>query len=201
MLQGMKTNNTLRHVFFCAIKSRYYLKINYTRRVLHMPKTKLQDLVFTLMMVFVMVYGMVCYNIALDRGAMTNDIFLLAFGEMVIMYPIAFIAEFFIVGKLAQKLAFRFVTPGKDNMIFVILAISSMTVCLMCPIMSFFAALLFKHPGIQLIAVWIEVSAKNFPMALCFQIFFAGPFVRLIFRHGLALVKSGKREENVPAEK
>ena len=166
-----------------------------------MPKTKLQDLVFTLMMVFVMVYGMVCYNIALDRGAMTNDIFLLAFGEMVIMYPIAFITEFFIVGKLAQKLAFRFVTLGKDNMIFVILAISSMTVCLMCPIMSFFAAMLFKHPGIQLIAVWIEVSAKNFPMALCFQIFFAGPFVRLIFRHGLALVKSGKREENVPAEK
>ena len=30
-----------------------------------MPKTKLQEVVFTILMVFVMVYAMICYNIAL----------------------------------------------------------------------------------------------------------------------------------------
>lgn len=157
-----------------------------------MPKTKLQDFVFTLIMVFFMVYAMVCFNIAIDKGGMTNEIFKLAFAEMVIMYPIGVIMEFFVVGKLAQKLAFRFVTPSQDKMIFIILAISSMTVCLMCPIMSFFATLLFKQPGIQIAAAWLEVTVRNFPMALCFQIFFCGPFVRFIFTKGLALIKKEK---------
>ena len=31
-----------------------------------MPQTKKQEIVYTVMMVCVMVYGMVCYNIALD---------------------------------------------------------------------------------------------------------------------------------------
>lgn len=47
-----------------------------------MPKTKLQNIIFTLIMAFVMVYAMVCYNIALDKGGMTNEIFLLAFYEI-----------------------------------------------------------------------------------------------------------------------
>lgn len=34
-----------------------------------MPKTKLQNIIFTLIMAFVMVYAMVCYNIALEKGA------------------------------------------------------------------------------------------------------------------------------------
>ena len=29
-----------------------------------MPKTKFQEVVFTILMVFVMVYAMICYNIA-----------------------------------------------------------------------------------------------------------------------------------------
>ena len=31
-----------------------------------MPKTKFQEVIFTIMMVFVMVYAMICYNIALE---------------------------------------------------------------------------------------------------------------------------------------
>ena len=37
-----------------------------------MPKTKLQHYFHPLIMAFVMVYAMVCYNIALDKGGMTN---------------------------------------------------------------------------------------------------------------------------------
>ena len=138
-----------------------------------MPKTKFQEVVFTIMMVFVMVYAMIIYNIALNKGGMTNEVFLLAFHELVIMGPIAFILDFFLFG---------FVTPGKDAQIMIVLAISAVTVCLMCPSMSLAATLLFKHAGKDIIAVWAETTALNFPMALCWQIFFAGPLVRKIFR-------------------
>ncbi len=147
-----------------------------------MPKTKFQNIIFTLLMAFVMVYAMVCYNIAWNVGGMQNRIFVMALEEMVIMWPVAFLLEFFVVEHLSQKLAFRLVTPGRDKPIFILLAISSMIVCLMCPIMSLIATILFKNPGSELIAVWLQTAAVNFPMALCWQIFFAGPLVRLIFR-------------------
>ena len=42
-----------------------------------------------------------------------------------------------------------------------------MTVCLMCPMMSFVATVLFKGVDSQIIAKWLQTSALNFPMALC----------------------------------
>ena len=147
-----------------------------------MPQTKFQDVIFTILMVCVMVCAMVCYNIALDRGGLTNAVFAMALGELPIMIPVAFALEFLAVGKLAKALAFRIVRPGRDPMILLILAISAMTVCLMCPCMSFFAVLLFKDAGSEFFAAWVQTSAMNFPMALCWQIFFAGPAVRALFR-------------------
>ena len=145
-----------------------------------MPKTKLQNVIFTIIMAFVMVYAMVCYNISIDKGGMSNQIFLLAFHEMPIMWPIAFILEFFVVEKLSKFLAFRIVSPT-DKPIFITLAISSMIVCIMCPTMSFIATVLFKHPGSEIIAQWFQTTVLNFPMALCWQLFFAGPLVSSLF--------------------
>ena len=147
-----------------------------------MPKNLFQEIIFTLMMVAVMVYAMVVYNISLDRGGLTDEVFLMAFGELLIMGIAAFILEMFIAGPLAKKLAFCFVDPEKDRLILVILAISAMTVCLMCPMMSLLATLLFKGIDTQVISKWLQTTAMNFPMALCWQIFFAGPLVRKIFR-------------------
>ncbi|WP_310605400.1 DUF2798 domain-containing protein [Anaerosporobacter sp.] len=146
-----------------------------------MPKTKLQDVIFTIMMVIVMVYAMVVYNISIDKGGVTNEVFVLALGELLLMGIVGFVLEMLIAGPLAKKLAFRIVSPREDKMIFVILAISSMTVCLMCPLMSFVATALFKGFQEQFVANWIQTTVMNFPMALCWQIFFAGPLVRLIF--------------------
>ena len=56
-----------------------------------MPKTKFQNVIFTLMMAFLMVYAMICYNISLNIGGMSNQVFLMAFGEMKIMWPVAFL--------------------------------------------------------------------------------------------------------------
>lgn len=146
-----------------------------------MPKTKLQDVIFTIFMAFVMVYAMICYNISLNIGGMSNKVFLMAFGELKIMLPVAFILEFFIVSKLSKFLAFRFIDPSKERPIVIILSISSMIVCLMCPMMSFIATLLFKNPGSEIIAVWLQTTVMNFPMAFFLQIFFVGPFVRNVF--------------------
>ena len=148
-----------------------------------MPKTKGQDVVYTIIMVLVMVYAMVCYNIAINMGGMSNRVFLAALGELPVMCPIAFVLEFFIIGGLAKKLAFRFVNPDDDKQIMVILAISAMIVCLMCPIMSFFGSVIFNYNGIEnIIAKWLQITVINFPMAMFFQIFYAGPFVRFIFK-------------------
>ena len=146
-----------------------------------LPQNKFQDVIFTIFMAFVMVYAMICYNISLNVGGLQNFVFAAAFKELFIMWPIAVVIELLFVGKLAQILAFRFVTPGKDPAIMIVLAISAMSVCLMCPLMSFAATLLFKDAGSEIIAVWLQTTAFNFPMALCWQLFFAGPFVRNVF--------------------
>ncbi len=160
-----------------------------------LPQSKLQDVFFTALMAFVMVYAMICYNISLSIGGMQNFVFLAAFNEIIIMWPIAVVLELLFVGKLAQILAFRFVTPGKDPMIMMILAISSMSVCLMCPLMSLAATILFKNAGSEFVAVWIETTVKNFPMALCWQVFFAGPLVRNIFGLIMKLIKGNSGVE------
>ena len=147
------------------------------------PKTKFQDFIYTLIMVIVMVYAMVCYNVAINMGSLNNTVFLLALKELPIMGVIAFLLEFFLIGKLSQKLAFRLVNPKEDKYIFVILTISSIIVCFMCPIMSFIGSTFFGFSGIEnIFSNWIKTAVLNFPMALCWQIFYAGTFVRFVFK-------------------
>ncbi len=107
----------------------------------------------------------------------------MALGELPIMGAIAFLLEFLLIGHITKKIAFNMVNPKETKPILMIIIISSLTVCFMCPLMSFFATVLFNYSGIgNLIANWLEITVKNFPMALCWQIFYAGPFVRFIFR-------------------
>lgn len=147
-----------------------------------MPKTKFQEIIFTILMVLAMVYVMICYNIALNIGGMQNHVFADASHELIIMGPVAFVLDFFLVGMIAKKIAFRIVDPEKGNPFHLILAISSVSVAWMCPLMSLAATILFKDSGSQIIAVWLQTTVINFPMAFFWQIFFAGPLVRFVFR-------------------
>ena len=131
-----------------------------------MPKTKFQEIIFTIMMVFMMVYFMICYNIALNVGGMTNQVFL---------------ADFFIIGHLAKKKAFQIVDLENGHPFHLVIAISVVSIILMCPCMSFAATLLFKNAGSQIIAVWLQTTVLNFPMAFFLQLCFAGPIVRFVF--------------------
>lgn len=146
-----------------------------------MPKTKFQDVIFTIIMVFFMVYAMICYNIALNIGGMNESIFVDAFHELIIMGPVAFILDFFIVGKIAKATAFRIINPEKENPFHLILAISAVSVAWMCPLMSFAACIFFKSPGIHIVSVWLQTAVFNFPMAFFWQIFYAGPIVGFLF--------------------
>ena len=111
-----------------------------------MPKTLLEKIVFTVVMATIMVYGMIVYNVALNTGGVTNATFVMALHEMPIMVPAAFILEFFVVEKLATRLAFSFMQPT-DRPQFITYAISLMIVCMMCPVMSLIATVLFKEPS------------------------------------------------------
>ena len=125
-----------------------------------MPKNKFQEVIFTIIMVFFMVYAMICYNISLNIGGMSNEVFLSAFHELIIMGPIAFILDFFLVGPIAKKKAFMIVNPQKDNPFMIVLAISVLSIIGMCPLMSLAATLLFKDAGNQ---IMVPDNSIQFP--------------------------------------
>ena len=147
-----------------------------------MPKTKFQSIIFTAMMVFFMVYCMTVYTIALKFGNLSYQVFALAIQEMWVEYVIVFLLIFFVITKLAQRLAFRIITPGVDKPIFLVLAIQCFTVCLIVPSITLFATFLHNGFTADWFPQWIMLAARCFPAALCLQIFFVGPLVRLIFR-------------------
>lgn len=164
-----------------------------------MPKNKKQDVVFTILMAAVMVYGMVAYNIVLNTGSLQNWVFLATFNEWKLMVIIAILLELLFVGKLAMKVAFRLVNPREASQTSVMLAISAASTWLMCPLMSFFATLLFKDShNAQFFAIWIQTTVMNLPMALLLQFFFAGPIVRRIF--GLLFHEKDAAQAPVNAE-
>ena len=143
-----------------------------------MPKNKFQDVIFTAILAVAMVYGMIVYNVALNMRGITAGTFTAALHELPVMAPIAFILEYFVVGKIAKKLAFKVIRPD-DRPQFITYAISICICCIMCPVMSLIATILFKEPGI---GTWLQTWAMNFPMAILYQMFYCGPVVRLIFR-------------------
>ena len=73
-----------------------------------MPKSLGQEILFTILMVFVMVYTMVCYNIALATGGLSNSVFSLAatiiFKTTALNYPMATFWQLFVAGPLVRAI-------------------------------------------------------------------------------------------------
>ena len=114
-------------------------------------KNKFQDVVFTIIMATIMVYGMVVYNVALNTGTVNGTTFLAATHELPIMVPIAFVLEFFVVGKIAKKCLHLQSCVPTDKPQFITYAISICICCIMCPVMSlvatFFQRAILWHVG------------------------------------------------------
>ena len=147
-----------------------------------MPETKFQDFIYTLIMAFLMVYVVVCYNISIHTGGLSNFVFIEAFKELPFMWIVAIILEFFLISKIAHKLTFKALNPKKTPNIIISYGISIIIVTFMCPIMSLIATIFINKPSLDIfISSWLQSMVLSFPMAMCFQLFYAGPIVRFIF--------------------
>ena len=164
-----------------------------------MPRTRFENFIFTVIMAFIMVYAMICYNISLAIGGMTDRVFLMAFGELRIMWPVAIVLEMFVMERAVIHLTNRVVTRDMP-LIWMLLIRCSLTVCLMCPAMSLIASVLYYpyylgfHP-ITLVANWLKLMCFNFPFAWFTQVFMIQPLVRTLFR-----TLMGRRMVEAPAQ-
>lgn len=161
-----------------------------------MPKTKFQGIIFGILMSITMAYGMEVYNVAIKMGYntmpggfsnMTNSVFLSALVEASYMWLFVFLFSNLWGNRIGHALAGRIIRPGQDNPFFITLMISGCTVFIMCPAMSMVATILFNiimggAPVSQLPAIWAGTLLKNFPMALLWNLFAAGPLTRFLFR-------------------
>jgi len=146
-----------------------------------MPKTKFQDICFTIIMVFFMVYCMTLYNSVLENG-FTYSSFLKALTGMWYEALAACVIQTFIASPVVKKRVFHMLKPGVDHPLLITLAMAGCTVSVMAPIMTLFVTLLHHGFSANVPLLWLPKLALNFPFALCIQIFYVGPLVRFLFR-------------------
>lgn len=154
-----------------------------------MPKTKLQGAFFGLLMSITMAYGMEVYNMAIKTGGlsvMTNKVFGEALLETSYMWLFVFVISNLWGNRLGHLVAGK-VLGKENNPLWVWLMTSAATVLVMCPSMSAVAAVLFSvvlggGSWGELPAYWVRTVLQNFPMALLWNLFAAGPVTRLLFR-------------------
>ncbi len=174
-----------------------------------MPKTTFERIVFSIIMSMTMAYGMEVYNVAFSMGYalmpgglsnMTNIVFIKALKEGAFMCPLVFAFSNLWGNRLGQKIAFGLVNPHKDSPLLVTIIVSACTVLVMCPTMSLSASVIFSiilggRSVLQLPAIFIGTLIKNFPMALLWNLFAAGPITRLLFKK----LFSHRREKQLKA--
>lgn len=161
----------------------------YLKGAFFVPKTKFQGIIFGIMMSITMAYGMEVYNVALKEGGfsrMTNGVFLDALLEAAYMWLFVFLFSNLWGNRIGRKLAVR-ICRQEDSPFLHTVFISCCTVLVMCPTMSAVAAVLFSvvlggGSWGQLPAYWVGTILKNFPMALLWNLFAAGPVTRMLFR-------------------
>ena len=146
-----------------------------------MPKTKKEELVFTVMMCTVMLAMMISYNQVMAAGSVKALTFSSWLHEAMIMGPVIVALEFAVIAPLAHKIAFWVIRNYTHDRIPVPIVISIATVCCVCPTASAAAVLLVRHITEGFEAAWLAALFMNFPVALCWQLLVAGPLVRYSF--------------------
>lgn len=150
-----------------------------------MPKTRTQRIVFSILMAFAMVYGMELYNQALLAGGLRTELFAAPLADVVPLMAAVIALESLVGGRVAARLVERTLgsDPARCPEVLVTILRGAFTCWTMCPMMSLVATLAFKQPPAgELVATWLQTVALNFPMALLWQLFVAGPAVRAAVR-------------------
>jgi hypothetical protein len=173
-----------------------------------MPQNQFQRMVFAFITVLITVHAYVFYSLYVVNGstlmAVTGQSSVLGainaqggvymFGRMLPIWAVILIEFCFAYGlevimgsPSSFKLACKVFNPRKTHHMMFETAIICATVGLMCPAMSFLAAI-FYYPYYNgfnvftLLANWIKLVCFNFPFAYFSQLFFIQPLVRTIFK-------------------
>jgi hypothetical protein len=173
-----------------------------------MPQNQFQRMVFAFITVLITVHAYVFYSLYVVNGStlmtVTGQSSVLGainaqggvymFGRMLPIWAVILIEFCFAYGlevilgsPSSFKLACKVFNPKKTHHMMFETAIICATVGIMCPAMSFLAAI-FYYPYYNgfniftLLANWLKLVCFNFPFAYFSQLFFIQPLVRTIFK-------------------
>ncbi len=174
-----------------------------------MPQTKFERMVFAFITVLITVHAYVFYSLYVING----DTFMALTGEtgvlraidamggvsvlgrgvpiwcvVLIEFILAYTLELTLGSPLSFKLVCRVMQPQSVNPAIFETAIITATVGIMCPAMSFLAAVLYYPYAtvdfnlLTLLANWLKLICYNLPFAFFSQLIFIQPFVRTVFK-------------------
>ena len=173
-----------------------------------MPRNQKERMVFAFLTVIITVHAFVFYSLYVVNGAnlmsVTGESSVISaihsqggvymFANMLPIWAVilvefcfAYALECLIGQPLSFKMASRCFQPNETHPVLFETAIISATVSIMCPMMSFIAALLYYpyDAGFHiftLLANFLKLVCFNFPFAFFSQLFFIQPLIRTIFK-------------------
>lgn len=174
-----------------------------------MPKNQFQRMVFAFITVVITVHAYVFYSLYVINGntfmAVTGEKSVLAaidsmggvqvlgkaipiWGVVLIEFLLAYSLEVLVGSPLSFKLVCRVFKPGEVHPVIFETAIITATVGIMCPSMSFLAAILYYPYKMMdfnvftFMANWIKLVCFNLPFAFFSQLLFIQPLVRTVFK-------------------
>lgn len=173
-----------------------------------MPKNQFQRMIFALITVVITVHAYVFFSLYVIHGNMFMEIsgesHVLAainknggvpvfsnptpiWGVVLIEFVFAYLLENLLGSPLSFKLTSKVFDPCTTHPVIFETAIICATVGIMCPAMSFIAAILYYNYQADfniftLLADWLKLVCFNFPFAYFTQLFFIQPFVRTVFK-------------------
>ena len=107
---------------------------------------------------------------------------------VLIEFVFAFVLELLLGSPLSFKIACHYFDPRRSHPFIFETMIISATVFVMCPVMSFIAAILYypynyvSFDIVHFLAEWLQLVCYNFPFAFFSQLFFIQPLVRTVFK-------------------
>ncbi len=173
-----------------------------------MPQNQFQRMIFALITVVITVHAYVFYSLFVVNGATLMAVtgaasvpdaiaanggvymfgnYLPVWAVVLVEFAFAYTLEVVMGSPCSFRLVRRLFDPQKTHPVLFETAIICATVALMCPSMSFLAAI-FYYPYyggfnfFALLADWLKLVCFNLPFAFFTQLFFIQPFVRTLFK-------------------
>lgn len=192
------------------------------KRRMIMPTNRFQKMIFALLTVIITVHGYVFYSLYVVNGQTLMNItgagsvlaairaqggvymvgrMMPIWAVVLVEFVLAYCLEILVGSPSSFKLASKNFDPQTTHPVLFETAIICATVGIMCPAMSFIAALLYYpyYSGFHvatMLANWLKLVCFNFPFAFFSQLFFIQPLVRTVFK-ALFVRKAAKEQAGV----